>query len=157
MKSMNNQFFTKYIGIGCCICLLFSLLTGCATEQPHSGMATGAGVGAGAGALAGVLAGSKIKGVSKAEGAVAGAVIGGLLGGVMGNQSDAMKQQNASVNRRLDAVNQDMNTTVVNITNTNGSITPVYLHRSGNQWVGPRGEVYNNLPTQEQLRPVYGF
>ena len=93
MKSMNNKFYKKNFGLACFVCLLLSLFTGCASEQSHSGMATGAGVGAGAGALVGVLAGSKIPGLSKTEGAVGGAVIGGLVGGVMGNQRDAMKQQ----------------------------------------------------------------
>ncbi|MEZ6156112.1 MAG: hypothetical protein R3B56_09975 [Candidatus Scalinduaceae bacterium] len=157
MKIMNLQLLKKYISSGCCIWLLFSLFTGCVYEHPGSATGTGAGVGAGAGALTGALAGNKIEGISTAEGAIAGALIGGLLGGVMGNQKDAMKQQNASVNRRLDAVDRDANSTVVNITNTNGSTTPVYLHRSGNQWVGPRGEAYNDIPTHEQLRPVYGF
>ena len=93
----------------------------------------------------------------RTEGAIAGALVGGLLGGVMGNQQDAMQRQNESVNQRMNSVEAQANTTVVNITNSNGSTTPVVLHRSGNQWVGPRGELYNSLPTEAQLKPVYGF
>jgi uncharacterized protein YcfJ len=134
---------------------------GCATQsgQPvvGRGTATGAGLGAALGAGVGLIAGNNIKGVSKTEGAVAGAVVGGLLGGVMGNQRDAAARQNSAVNQRLNSVEQQANTTVVNIANSNGSTTPVVLHRSGNQWVGPRGEVYQNLPTEGQLRSVYGF
>ena len=132
------------------------ILAGCATE-PGRGTAVGAGVGAAVGAVGGAVLGNNVKGVSKTEGAVAGAVMGGLLGGVMGNQKDAADRQNKSVNQRLGAVEQQANTTVVNITNSNGSTTPVVLHRSGNQWIGPRGEVYNNMPTVAQLKPVYGF
>jgi hypothetical protein len=46
---------------------------------------------------------------------------------------------------------------VINVQNSNGSMTPVTLRQRGNQWVGPRGEYYDNLPTIGQLRPIYGF
>ena len=49
------------------------------------------------------------------------------------------------------------NTVVVNIPNENGSYTPVTLRRSGGVYIGPRGEQYLNLPTIEQLKPVYGL
>lgn len=48
-------------------------------------------------------------------------------------------------------------TVTINIQNSNGSFTPVILHPAGSQWVGPRGEYYDSLPTVKQLRPVYGF
>jgi len=137
------------------------LAAGCATQAqgtaPGRGTAVGAGTGALLGAGAGLVAGNNIKGMTRTEGAVAGALVGGLLGGVMGNQQDAAKQQNDSVNQRLANAEAQANTTVVNVTNSNGSTTPVVLHRSGTQWVGPRGEMYNNLPSEAQLKPVYGF
>ena len=42
--------------------------------------------------------------------------------------------------------------------NANGSKTPVELirHPSGT-WVGPKGEHYDELPTEEQLRALYGL
>jgi hypothetical protein len=46
---------------------------------------------------------------------------------------------------------------IINVQNSNGSMTPVTLRQIGNQWVGPRGEYYDNLPTIGQLRPIYGF
>ena len=49
------------------------------------------------------------------------------------------------------------NTLVVNIRNSNGSYTPVTLRRVGNVYVGPRGEQYLSVPTEEQLRAVYGL
>lgn len=137
------------------------LVTGCATQAtgtaPGKGTAVGAGTGAVLGAGLGMVAGNNVKGISKTEGAIAGALVGGLLGGVMGNQQDAMQRQNESVNQRLQSVEAQANTTVVNVTNSNGSTTPVVLHRSGSQWVGPRGELYNALPGEAQLKPVYGF
>jgi len=50
-----------------------------------------------------------------------------------------------------------MNIVVVNITNSNGSISQVRLRKQGVGYVGPRGEYYDQLPTGEQLRPIYGF
>jgi hypothetical protein len=43
------------------------------------------------------------------------------------------------------------------VTNSNGSRTSVRLTRDGPWYVGPRGEYYSELPTNEQLRVVYGF
>ena len=43
------------------------------------------------------------------------------------------------------------------ITNSNGSQTSVRLTREGAWYVGPRGEYYSQMPTNEQLRVVYGF
>lgn len=44
------------------------------------------------------------------------------------------------------------------IQNSNGSRTPVQLRRAdGGMFVGPRGEYYLGLPTNEQLRQIYGM
>lgn len=48
-------------------------------------------------------------------------------------------------------------TITVWITNSNGSQTSVNLRRSGPGFVGPRNEWYPSMPTEEQLRIVYGF
>jgi hypothetical protein len=48
-------------------------------------------------------------------------------------------------------------TLTVNIQNSNGSYTPVILRQVGPQWVGPKGEYYDTVPSVGQLRPVYGF
>jgi hypothetical protein len=49
-------------------------------------------------------------------------------------------------------------TTTVWINNDNGSRTPVTLEPAdGGLWQGPRGEMYDTLPTEEQLRPAYGL
>ena len=49
------------------------------------------------------------------------------------------------------------NTLVVNIMNANGSYTPVTLRQQGNVYVGPRGEQYLSVPTEDQLKAVYGL
>ncbi|MHC4477334.1 MAG: hypothetical protein ACYTEL_16930 [Planctomycetota bacterium] len=46
---------------------------------------------------------------------------------------------------------------VVEVTNSNGSKTPVRLTKQGDGYVGPKGEHYDRLPSEEQLWPVYGF
>jgi hypothetical protein len=43
------------------------------------------------------------------------------------------------------------------VTNSNGSRISVTLTRQGGYYIGPRGEYYDGLPTNEQLRIVYGF
>lgn len=40
---------------------------------------------------------------------------------------------------------------IVNIRNSNGSIGQIKLEKIGNNYIGPRGEIYAKLPTQEQL------
>ncbi len=48
-------------------------------------------------------------------------------------------------------------TVTVWITNSNGSRTVVQLTRRGGWYIGPRGEYYDQIPTNEQLRAAYGF
>lgn len=43
------------------------------------------------------------------------------------------------------------------VTNSNGSRISVELTRDGPWYVGPRGECYARIPSNEQLRVVYGF
>lgn len=49
------------------------------------------------------------------------------------------------------------NTVVINVANANGSYTPVALRQEGGTYVGPRGERYLHLPTEEQLQGAYGL
>jgi hypothetical protein len=131
----------KKLALG--MALAFSALlvaTGCETRG--TGTATGAALGAGTGAIIG----NQVDGIGAAEGAIGGGVIGGLLGYREGRQ-----------NERIGAIEQGRNMVTVNVTNSNGSVTPVTLERSGNQWRGPRGELYNSVPSEAQLRNVYGF
>jgi hypothetical protein len=46
---------------------------------------------------------------------------------------------------------------IVWVTNSNGSQIAVRLTRRGPGYVGPRCEYYPAMPTNEQLRMVYGF
>jgi hypothetical protein len=51
----------------------------------------------------------------------------------------------------------EQGTVTIWVTNSNGSTTPVTLTRQGTSYIGPRGEYYATMPTNEQLRMVYGF
>ncbi len=51
----------------------------------------------------------------------------------------------------------ESNTITVWFTNTNGSKSSVTLTKSGPGFIGPRAEYYKAMPTEEQLRMVYGF
>ncbi len=136
------------------VIVIVTVIAACSAHQrPATETAVGTGIGAGVGAGVGAIAGNNISGFSRAEGAVAGAIIGGLIGGVAGNQQAQINAQQNQIN----ALSQQVNQTIVNVTNSNGSITPVILTRQGSQWRGPRGELYNTLPVQAQLRSVYGF
>jgi hypothetical protein len=123
----------------------FAFVAGCET-----GAQTGAGVGALSGAGIGAIIGNQSG--NAAAGALIGGAVGGLGGYAVGNEVDKKKQQ-----QQIQSVRDEANTTVVNITNSNGSVTPVILRRSGNMWIGPKGEQYMSVPTVEQLKPVYGF
>jgi len=114
---------------------------GCGGEA-QLGSALGALAGAGIGQLAG----------GDTEATLIGAAVGAGAGYMLGNETD----KKAAVAER-DAIRADQNSTIVWITNSNGSRVPVRLAKNGPAYIGPRGETYNQLPTQDQLRPVYGF
>ena len=48
-------------------------------------------------------------------------------------------------------------TVTVWVANSNGSRTSVSLRRSRPGFIGPGNEWYSNMPTEKQLRIVYGF
>jgi len=122
------------------VCGIF-FVAGCQNDA-QTGSAVGALAGAGIGQLAG----------RSTESTLIGAAVGGGAGYILGNESDKQKQQT-----QLRAMQNDMNSAIVNVTNSNGSIVQVRLRRRGVGWVGTRGEYYPTLPTGEQLKPVYGF
>ena len=123
--------------------LSFGLLffVGCQSDAQF-----GSAVGALAGASIGQLAGGD------SEATLIGAAVGGAAGYMFGNESDKARQQAEQAYMR-----EEMKTVAVNITNSNGSISQVRLKRHGVGYVGTRGEYYRQLPTEDQLRPIYGF
>jgi hypothetical protein len=146
-------------------------LSGCKT-QAQTGALVGGAVGAGAGGLIGDTKGAVIGG---AVGAGAGYLYGrhrdrqadngngDVIIDENGDYEDDIFVENGEVTEAIPpdysedyGVNAE-NTVVVNVTNTDGSTTPVRLVQQGDVWVGPRGERYDMFPTEEQLRQRYGF
>lgn len=99
---------------------------------------------------------------------------GALIGGIVGYQSDEPGEGAAvgavifgvgELLHELDEANKDQERqkdecakeVVVEIHNDNGSVTPVRLKRKDCAYVGPKGERYEELPTEEQLKPIYGL
>jgi len=117
-------------------------VAGCETKAQ-----SGALIGAGAGALAGQAIGRNTTGTL--IGAGAGAVGGYIIGNEM-DKSD--KKKNAQPAQPAQA-----ETETVWVKNSNGSQIPVKLTKDGAGYIGPRGERYDTMPTQDQLRAVYGF
>jgi hypothetical protein len=118
-----------------------AFVVGCESDA-QTGSAIGALAGAGIGQLAG----------GNTESTLIGAAVGGGAGYMIGNEQDKKKSQ-----AERDTIYQEMNTVTVNITNSNGSISQVRLTKQGVGYIGPRGEYYDHLPTEDQLRPIYGF
>jgi hypothetical protein len=123
------------------VVLMLVLVGGC-QNHAQSHMAGGAVIGAGIGQLAG----------GDTEATAIGALIGGTAGYIIGNEADKQeaRKERAEIRTEADSV-------TVNMTNSNGSISQVRLKKYGVGYIGTRGEYYPKLPTEDQLRPVYGF
>lgn len=106
------------------------------------------------------LAGALIGGIIgyQSDEALAGALIGGAILGVgeLLKQTDESAEEQQEEESACSEPQQDQKV-VVEVTNSNGSITPVLLTKQENLYVGPNGENYNQRPTDQQLRPVYGL
>ena len=136
---MNSQIMTTIIAIVATAAMLIT--AGCETDG-QTGALLGGAAGAGIGQLAG----------RNTESTLIGAAVGAGAGYLLGNEAD--KKQSRS---EIENVRYEMNTVTVHVTNSNGSIIPVRLQKSGVGFIGPRGEYYSSLPSSEQLRPIYGF
>ena len=114
----------------------------------------GCGSDAQVGSVVGMLAGAGIGQLAggDAESTLIGAAVGGAAGYMLGNEGD---KKRATAER--DCLREEMNTVLVKVTNSNGSVIQVPLRKHGVGYVGTRGEYYPSLPTERQLRPVYGF
>jgi hypothetical protein len=137
-----KKMLKKLLQIGL-VCAVGGVLVtaGCESDAGNTGL-IGTAVGAGVGALAG----------GNTEATLIGAAVGGGAGYAIGNESDKKKTR-----EEINAVRAEQDVVTVWLTNTNGSQVAVKLRKDGPGYIGPRGERYPSLPTEEQLRPVYGF
>ena len=136
---------TKSIIITLVIASIFSFIAGCESDAQTDAL-IGSAIGAGIGALAG----------GDSEAIAIGAGVGAAGGYIVGSESDKKKAE-AARTREMNELRAQTNSVVIWITNNNGSKTPVKLRRSGPNFIGPNGELYSSLPTEDQLRPVYGL
>lgn len=130
--------------------LLVSLLAaGCQTpgRYEQAGTASGALLG---GVVGGVIGNNVGDGNNQVLGAAIGAAIGALAGQQYGQRQD-------NIDARMAYLENQSLSVSINVNNSNGSFTPVQLRRVGSTWIGPRGEVYQNFPSEQQLKPIYGF
>jgi uncharacterized protein YcfJ len=149
-KSFVTILIVAVVGVG------LAFVAGCESDAQ-----TGALIGTGAGAGIGQAIGHNT------ESTLIGAGVGGAAGYMIGNESDkkktqaemeSLRQQNMQMQQQSAQMQQEMSTVTINIVNSNGSITPVTLRKQGVVYIGPRGETYTTLPTQEQLKQAgYGF
>ena len=144
----------KVVGTVSFMALLLCVLVGAAGCESHA--QTGALIGAGGGALVGQAIGRDTKGT------LIGAGVGAAGGYIVGSQMDKSEESRArqdvtGTRQESGTAAQSSEMVTVMITNSNGSTTPVVLRKEDGYWVGPRGERYDPLPTEEQLKPVYGF
>ena len=140
---MLKRFVTVVVLAAVSVCVMF--WGGCETESQNSAL-LGTAIGAGIGALAG----------GDTEGALIGGAIGGGVGYMAGNESEKKKTEQKT-QQQIANIQAQQNVVTVWITNSNGSQTPVKLTKDGPGYIGPRGEHYSSLPTEEQLKQVYGM
>jgi len=105
------------------------------------------------------------------EEAIKGAIVGGIIGYQSHEEGEGaaigaglfvvgeLLKQSDRHHRDRDHEHKDRRPeqVVVEIHNDNGSITPVKLKKKDGSYIGPKGEHYEQLPTEEQLKPLYGL
>ncbi len=136
---MLKTVITVVLAVAVCVGILGT--SGCESDAGNTAL-IGTALGAGVGAIAG----------RSTESTLIGAGVGAGAGYMIGNESDKKKTQ-----QEINAVRAEQNVETVWITNSNGSKVPVKLRKDGPNYIGPRGEVYQRMPTEEELRMVYGF
>ncbi len=134
-----RQFVT--LGLAVVVACGIALTAGCESDAGNTAL-LGTAIGAGVGALAG----------GDTKGALIGGAIGGAGGYMLGSESDKKKTR-----QEIAAVRAEQDVETVWITNSNGSQQAVRLRRDGPGYIGPRNERYPSLPTEAQLKPLYGF
>lgn len=128
------------------------LVSGCENETQNKAL-WGTAIGAGVGQLVG--------GDTKAT--MIGAGIGAGTGAAIGHSQDKkaeqkQQQQTQAAQQQAEIQRADANVVTVWVTNSNGSKTAVKLTRTATGgYIGPKGELYDTMPTADQLKTAYGF
>jgi len=147
---MRNLFYSLAVIIS------IAALSGC---NPYNNEGEGAATGGALGALAGGIIGHQSHDTG------AGMLIGGAVGAVTGAAVGSTIQKPVYEEPAPVVVDQPSgvptttyagDSVTVNVPNSNGGYTAVVLKRSGNGYVGPQGEYYDQIPTTAQLQAMYG-
>jgi hypothetical protein len=139
LKTIITAALTLCVGMGTLV------MSGCESDAQ-----TGALIGTAAGAGIGQAIGHNTGGT------LIGAGVGAAGGYLIGNESDKNKTKKEN-QQQMSQIQAEQNTVTVWITNTNGSKIPVKLRKDGPNFIGPRGEIYQSMPSEESLKMVYGF
>ena len=147
----------KYIA-AMTLMISIATLTGC---NPYNNEGEGAATGGALGALAGGIIGHQSH--DTAAGMLIGGAVGAVTGAAVGSQiqkpvveepAPVVMAQPAGV--EAPTVTYAGDTATVNVPNANGGYTAVVLKRSGNGYLGPQGEYYDQIPSTAQLQVMYG-
>ncbi len=139
------------------IIAFLAAISGC---NPYNNAGEGAATGGALGALAGGIIGHQSH--DTGAGMVIGGALGAVTGAAVGSQiqkpvyeqpTPAVVAQSAQV---VPSTTYSGDTVTVNVPNSNGGYTAVVLKRSGNGYIGPQGEYYDQVPSTEQLQAMYG-
>jgi len=135
--------------------VFIAAVSGCA--NPYNNEGEGAVTGGALGALAGGIIGHQSH--NTGAGVLIGGTVGALTGAAVGSQiqkPDVPPPPPAEVVVTQPSTTYSGDTVTVNVANSSGGYTAVVLKRSGNGYVGPQGEYYDQVPTTDQLQAMYG-
>lgn len=135
-----------------------ALFSGC---NPYNNEGEGAATGGALGALAGGIIGHQSH--DTGAGMLIGGAVGAITGAAVGSniQKPEPPPEQVIVAQPAPVVSAPTttysgDTVTINVPNNNGGYTAVVLKRSGNGFVGPQGEYYDQIPTTAQLQAMYG-
>jgi len=136
------------------------VISGC---NPYNNEGEGAATGGALGALAGGIIGHQSH--DTGAGMLVGGAVGAVAGAAVGSQIQKpepppqqviVAQPAPVVVSQVPTTTYAGDTVTVNVPNSNGGYTAIVLKRSGNGYVGPQGEYYDQIPTTAQLQAMYG-
>jgi hypothetical protein len=141
--------------------VFITALSGC---NPYNNEGEGAATGGALGMLAGGIIGhqSHDTGAGMLIGGAVGAVTGAAIGSQIQKPEPPPQQVVVAqpapvvVAQTPPSATYSGDMVTVNVPNNNGGYTAVVLKRSGNGYVGPQGEYYDQVPTTAQLQAMYG-
>ena len=134
--------------------------TGC---NPYNNAGEGAAAGGALGALAGGIIGHQSH--DTGAGMLIGGALGAVTGAAVGSQIQkpepppaqvVVAQPAPVVVAQAPSATYSGDTVTLNVPNSSGGYTAVVLKRSGNGYVGPQGEYYDQVPSTAQLQAMYG-